>query len=558
MVRKRFLALKVGAGLVLMAAALVTGCETDLTELGTRKPVYKIWLDVAEYDFGSGEELDVTVTNIGNQPTGELSVALSGANAGSFTVSSSAIESIDETGDSKDFTVGPVAGLATESHATVTVSGENGISAVLEVNFKPSTPAGNTGIILNKTGTRVFPSLREAGYAAADLIPITVIVTSLQEDTGSLTVSLSGKKPKNPESFVLSKTTSFTDGIKGIGQSKTFTVKPAVGLTGGVHTADLTVSNEDGSISAGFTVQVRVTGTSIAANLGIDVTGEEPGTENSSEKVTEVFTALHEYLKNKTPEEVAESEILELGYYIDLASLEVDPYPADTTYGQIALENGPLVSTNLSFGYKLRLILVGINSYGGDKPHLVFQFQNLPGAHRWNPGTNNTNTVGTAGGYEGSEVRQYLIGNFLNGLKTAGVPEDVLVDGVREDVLFAPERSVWNGFTAAEITANTTPSENTKIDTITDKVFLPTEYEMYDSSSVSNYETADNQAHFEYYTSDTLRTKCNTSGSTAGYFLASPNKDNGKNACAVYSNGGFMSVMTRNNIYGIAPVFVVK
>jgi len=95
--------------------------------------------------------LQVTVQNTGNQPTGELSVALSGANPGAFTVTGSPIASISasETGT---FTVRPNTGLAVGTHtATVTVSGGNGISESFDVSFQVNAadepPAQGDGAI---------------------------------------------------------------------------------------------------------------------------------------------------------------------------------------------------------------------------------------------------------------------------------------------------------------------------------------------------------------------------------------------------------------------------
>jgi len=68
---------------------------------------------------------DVNVTNIGNQPTGNLTVSLSGANANSFSISTASLPSIG-VGGSATFYVYPRYGLAVGTHtATITVSGTN-------------------------------------------------------------------------------------------------------------------------------------------------------------------------------------------------------------------------------------------------------------------------------------------------------------------------------------------------------------------------------------------------------------------------------------------------
>jgi hypothetical protein len=87
----------------------------------------------------------------------------------------------------------------------------------------------------------------------------------------------------------------------------------------------------------------------------------------------------------------------------------------------------------------MRLIVVGINSFHSGKgkdnayeitendgvSHVVFQFQNIPVLRPVN--TTKTNVDG----YEKSEMRVYLTGNFLDGLEKAGVPQDVLWASVR-------------------------------------------------------------------------------------------------------------------------------
>jgi len=96
--------------------------------------------------------LPVTVQNTGNQATGALSVALSGANPGAFSLTGSPIASI-AAGETGTFTVRPNTGLAVGTHtATVTVSGGNGISESFGVSFRVNAvdeppPALGTGAI---------------------------------------------------------------------------------------------------------------------------------------------------------------------------------------------------------------------------------------------------------------------------------------------------------------------------------------------------------------------------------------------------------------------------
>ena len=97
----------------------------------------------ADKDFGLamvgyGKEVgshSVTISNTGTQPTGTLTIALSGANAGSFELSNTSISNIAVSG-SVIFNVTPNFGLAAGKYgATVTVSGVNVVSQSFNVIF---------------------------------------------------------------------------------------------------------------------------------------------------------------------------------------------------------------------------------------------------------------------------------------------------------------------------------------------------------------------------------------------------------------------------------------
>jgi len=97
-------------------------------------PTYGISLDktgthiFAGAIVGYGEQgaLTVQVSNTGNQPTGALTVALSGANSGSFTLNKTSIDSIAASGNDT-FSVKPSTGLAGGVYtATVTVEKASG------------------------------------------------------------------------------------------------------------------------------------------------------------------------------------------------------------------------------------------------------------------------------------------------------------------------------------------------------------------------------------------------------------------------------------------------
>ncbi len=92
--------------------------------------------DSAVYGYEAQTAHSVTVRNMGNQFTSALTVALTGAGMGSFTLSTTTIDSIAVSGNDS-FTVTPNTGLDAGTYtATVTVSNSgNGISESFNVSF---------------------------------------------------------------------------------------------------------------------------------------------------------------------------------------------------------------------------------------------------------------------------------------------------------------------------------------------------------------------------------------------------------------------------------------
>jgi hypothetical protein len=204
-------------------------------------PTYGISLSVSgTHTFAATTEgytaqtpLTVTVTNTLNTATGGLSVALSGADSGSFTLSGTSISSI-ATGGTGTFTVVPKTGLAVKTYsATVTVSGSNGITAGFNVSFTV-----DASISLSVSGTHTFAPAT-VGYAAQT--PLTVTVTNTGNTaTGGLSVALSGT---DSGSFTLSGTSINSIASGGTG---TFTVVPKTGLAIKTYAATVTVSGSNG------------------------------------------------------------------------------------------------------------------------------------------------------------------------------------------------------------------------------------------------------------------------------------------------------------------------
>jgi hypothetical protein len=520
--------------------------------------------------YGAITPLGVTVTNTGTMPIITVTPQLTGAGTGNFTlVKTTWSEYQWSVGTNGGFTVAPVTGLPAGTYGTtVMVSGNNSVNKSFGVSFTVNAPVLDYNIGLSETGTHTFAEAAP-DYQAISPLAVTVTNTGLQP-TGTLTAALSGA---HADSFAM---VGGTLSSIGTGETGSFTVGPNTGLASGVYTATVTVSGGNG-ISAAFTVTMTVKPSaamiapdeqSIAAKFGVNVT------ENTPQKVTQIFAQLKAYLETQTAATLAASGDIALGDWIDLPHLTVAGYPTDsydTMYGKIDTDN-----TELSgHGYLLRLIVVGINSYNGlesgeNSAHLVFQFQNLPATHRMYPSINDR------GGYLGSEMREYLIptgkqgsGNFLAGLIAAGVPENVM---------WAPSRKVWRGFLPSE-TDNTVKSSIStgaeSIVTVEDKLFLPTAWEMLNNGGYSLNGEGNNagsgnpprnrQAHFAYYGSgqfESARIKYDTGNASLPYFLASPVGQSYNGAptlhCAVDSSGGGRLARDMTHGIGVAPVFCVK
>ncbi|MDR1130182.1 MAG: T9SS type A sorting domain-containing protein, partial [Prevotellaceae bacterium] len=112
----------------------------------------------AVYGYGEQTAYSVAVNNVGNQSTGDLTVALSGASSGDFTLSKTGIANLAANGRD-NFTVVPKTGLSAGTHlAGVTVSGANGISASFDLSFtvsKASQNAPAAPTLAGKTGVSV-------------------------------------------------------------------------------------------------------------------------------------------------------------------------------------------------------------------------------------------------------------------------------------------------------------------------------------------------------------------------------------------------------------------
>jgi hypothetical protein len=181
-----------------------------------------------------------------------------------------------------------------------------------------------------------------------------------------------------------------------------------------------------------------------------------------------------------------------------------------------------------------------LNENGADA-HLVFQFQNLPFGYRMELNASNEH------GYKGSLMKPYLTNKFLPSLTAAGVPDSVL---------WAPRRYVANKGNQA-----TPPAPPAAADLIEDKLWLPTELEMFGVRTYSDvaWETDANQARLEYYNNDDMRVKYTSNYGTgpSAYFLASPITTTNHQFCAVFSTG-YADWLSAGATNAVAPAFCVK
>jgi len=331
---------------------------------------------------------------------------------------------------------------------------------------------------------------------------------------------------------------------------------------------------------------------SLAARFGIPDTALPTGNDGA-DGVSAVFNVLHAFIAdvgaggtdNTVPKIV-------LGDWIDLQSLTVDNYIRSDNNTIASVINAS--NTDTPNGKLLRLLVVGNNSfhsrgdynlnnayttnpnltdsnqnsmaYNDATPHLVFQFQNIPGMAKMTTGNE-------GGGYKGSGMRSYLVptngtswgddgdsgsGAFLVGLVNAGVPDAVL---------FAPKRYVTNN--GKRYNSGDEMDLATGADEIEDKVWLPTVREMFGIPDASNvdYETELNQARLEYYPPDNTdeakakRIKYNEGGGANSYWEASPgwtsNSVPNGSFCVVKDDGN-VNYLWPDRDEGVAPAFCIK
>jgi uncharacterized membrane protein len=229
-----------------------------------------------EHDFGTvgtgystPNVLNVRVTNTGDVATSNLTVAPSGAGAGSFTLSTDELASIASPGFST-FTVVPNDGLSVGTYtATVTINGSNVEPISFTVTFR----------VIAAHSISISPSnhtldSRPPTYTTSPVHTVTITNTGALP-TGELTVALVAVAGTNPERFRLNETQS-TITIPSIAiatgnNTATFNVRPITGLGSGTHTARIDVSGANIQTQH-FTVSFTV---SAARSISLSPSGNQ-------------------------------------------------------------------------------------------------------------------------------------------------------------------------------------------------------------------------------------------------------------------------------------------
>jgi hypothetical protein len=228
----------------------------ELSEKGT------LVFDDEILGYDARPERTITITNIGNSPTGNLRATLDGAGSGSFTRTPPVPNDITENGGTAAFYVRANTGLDVGTYTTtVTVSGENIASKSFGVVFtvKPvpthgiSLSSGDTAI--GASYTHQFGTVTLPNYTLPDPLSVTV-ANSGNQPTGGLAIGVTGAD------FTLSKTAIDSLSVDG---EDSFTVVPNGGLSAGTHSATITVSGDNGiNATFGVSFEVRVQPVSVS------------------------------------------------------------------------------------------------------------------------------------------------------------------------------------------------------------------------------------------------------------------------------------------------------
>ena len=227
----------------------------------------------------------ITVTRTGVGAIQALAVGLTGAQAGSFTITQPLVAILDGTPQSTTFTLKPNDGLAAGTYsATVTVTASNVVSESFTVSVQILAAAA---ISLNAVDPTVFASVTE-GYPQVSDVTVTISNTGGGNITG-LNVALSGT---NPSAFVAGAPLLTTIAS---GANTTFTIRPENSLAVGTYTATVTVNNDQlvpQSFDVSFTVIAYTYSISLTAPGNVDFGLVAEGYNPAPAAVTKTITRL--------------------------------------------------------------------------------------------------------------------------------------------------------------------------------------------------------------------------------------------------------------------------
>lgn len=286
-------------------------------------------------DIGYSEQtlLTVQIGNSGNQPTGQLTVQLTGANRDSFTLSSQSIGSIAVNGGAS-FTVKPKINLAAGTYtATVTVSGGNRISESFNVSF--------TVIDTRPTVTSVAVSPSATGVQKGTTQQFTVTVQGANNPAQTVAWEIVGSHAAG--------TSINTSGLLTVAADETqatLTVKATSTVnTSKSGTATVTVTDQP-VVKYTLTVVNGTGGGNYAVNAAVPITANAPENNKVFDKwITSNGGSFASETSATTQFTMPAGAVtVTATYKVDTVSIDTAIAAANTAKSGIAVNNNPTSS----------------------------------------------------------------------------------------------------------------------------------------------------------------------------------------------------------------------
>ena len=141
----------------------VTLASVDLSIGSANINGFTIIFSEKQYGYSSVSSLPLTITNTGTAATGGLTVALSGLDADSFTLSATSFTSLNPQGMA-NLIFAPNTGLDVRTHsATITVNGTGIVSKSFNISFTVKSASTGTSNIISASYTE--------GQTLSDITP---------------------------------------------------------------------------------------------------------------------------------------------------------------------------------------------------------------------------------------------------------------------------------------------------------------------------------------------------------------------------------------------------